>query len=156
MQTRKFNSPQPFASILAKEPENSLIARVAEAKRVQDALARAIALPALRQAFKTKARLDLTESGVMIHTQNPTLASRLRQMVPTLESALKNTGIFLPIASVRADMISEARFDDAYEPLGAPRGPDPQAAEAISREAGLARDPDIKKALASMAKALER
>lgn len=109
----------------------------------------------LRINFRDCIHIQLTTRGFLVNTTTPSLASRLTQIKPTLERALFNAGVHVPIESIRAGKIQALPPQDPY-PQDAPRIAPIGASEAVQANAEQAKDPEIKNALERLAQALAR
>ena len=109
----------------------------------------------LRINFRDCIHIQLTTRGFLVNTTTPSLASRLTQIKPTLERALFNAGVQVPIESIRAGKIQALPPQDPY-PQDAPRIAPIGASEAVQANAEHAKDPEIKNALERLAQALAR
>lgn len=109
----------------------------------------------LRINFRDCIHIQLTTRGFLVNTTTPSLASRLTQIKPTLERALFNAGVRVPIESIRAGKIQALPPQDPY-PQDAPRIAPIGASEAVQANAEHAKDPEIKNALERLAQALAR
>ncbi|HIU73060.1 MAG TPA: hypothetical protein IAC65_02230 [Candidatus Aphodousia faecipullorum] len=109
----------------------------------------------LRINFRDCIHIQLTTRGFLVNTTTPSLASRLTQIKPTLERALFNAGVHVPIESIRAGKIQALPPQDPY-PQDAPRIAPIGASEAVQANAEYAKDPEIKNALERLAQALAR
>lgn len=109
----------------------------------------------LRINFRDCIHIQLTTRGFLVNTTTPSLASRLTQIKPTLERALFNAGVHVPIESIRAGKIQALPPQDPY-PQDAPRIAPIGASEAVQVNAEHAKDPEIKNALERLAQALAR
>lgn len=109
----------------------------------------------LRINFRDCIHIQLTTRGFLVNTTTPSLASRLTQIKPTLERALFNAGVHVPIESIRAGKIQALPPQDPY-PQDAPRIAPIGASEAVQANAEHAKDPEIKNALERLAQALAR
>ena len=109
----------------------------------------------LRINFRDCIHIQLTTRGFLVNTTTPSLASRLTQIKPTLERALFNAGVHVPIESIRAGKIQALPPQDPY-PQDAPRIAPIGASEAVQANAEHAKDPEIKNSLERLAQALAR
>ena len=149
----KPRGPTELVRVLRNTPDKTLLSRALVALEVEDVLNRALTSRGLPRLFGTKAVVTMTGTTLTVHCVSAPVATKIRQLTPTLEKALFEAGYTLSVAAVRADKRSSALFEEPTVE-GDPREASPEAADAVEAEAMKAEDPEIKKALLQLAKAL--
>ncbi len=134
---------------------DSLIARQMLGVRVGNVLKRVCDSKRLRVDFQHCVHVECSANGLTINTTTPTIANRLKQIQPSLEKALFDNGLNLPIRNIMAGKIVPLPSQDPY-PKDSPRIAQPGAAEAVRANAARADDEDIRKSLEKLADALMR
>ena len=103
--------------------------------------------------FHDCVHVECSPRGIVINTTTASLANRLKQIRPTLDKALFDHGIHLPIEAIRSGKIQTLPNLDPY-PQDPPRIAPAGASDAVYANALKAQDPDVKKALEQLAQAL--
>lgn len=134
---------------------DSIIAKQMLSVRIGNVLKRACEAKHLKIDFQHCVHIQTASSGVVINTTTPTLANRLKQIQPTLEKALFDSGLNFPIQSIKAGKIAPLA-DLADYPKDAPRVAQPGDAEAVRANAARAKDEEVRKTLEKLADALQR
>ena len=83
------------------------------------------------------------------------MASKLKQIQPSLEQALFVGGCHLPIIAIRAGKFSLTPIDQNPPALGAVRIGDQQASDSLWQTAQKAKDDDVKAALERLSRAVK-
>ena len=125
------NGPQTIESIFASKELDALLGRVLASKRVADILHMACRRKGIRFDIRHQTHIDCDRNGITINTQTPTMASKLKQIQPSLEQALFVGGCHLPIIAIRAGKFSPTVIDQNPPALGAARTGDQQASDSL-------------------------
>lgn len=149
------NGLENINKLLKSLNPDSLIARQMLSVRVSGVLKQACTNRRLNIDFVHCVHVECTSIGIVINTTTPTLANRLKQIQPTLEKALFDSGLNFPIQAILAGKIQPLADLEPY-PLDPPRLAQPGASEAVRACAARAEDEDIKKSLQRLADALEQ
>lgn len=149
---RKTKGPTAFIDILRTSGKTP-VARALDAARATRALSGALKAKGLPDYFARAASVTVSEAGVSVHASSAAVASKLRQLAPSLNDALGRAGIGLSLADVRADKTAFA--PDGPEPEGPPRTAGGEASEAVRAQARETRDEKVRQALERLAEALE-
>ena len=133
---------------------DTLIARQMLSVRVAQVLQRACQSKRLHIDFQRAVHVECASQGIIINTTTPTIANRLKQIQPSLEKYLFDSGLNLPILGIKAGKILPLPDLENY-PKDPPRIAQPGAADAVRQNAQRAKDEDIKEVLEKLADALE-
>lgn len=134
---------------------DSFIARQMLSVRVANVLKQVCQSKRLRIDFQHCIHVECSANGIIINTTTSTIANRLKQVQPSLEKALFDNGLYLPIQNILAGKINPLPKDEPY-PEGAPRVAQSGVAEAVRANAALAKDEEVRKSLERLADALRR
>lgn len=140
--------------LLKSMDPNSLIAKQMLGVKVTGILKRACQTRRLHIDFQHNIHVECASQGIIINTTSATIANRLKQIQPTLEKALFDSGLNLPIQSIRAGKIQPLAGWDEY-PKDAPRIAQPGTSEAVLANAMRAEDLEIRESLKRLANALD-
>lgn len=149
------NGLENINKLLNSLNSDSIIARQMLSVRVAEVLKRACLKRHLNIDFQHCVHVECSTAGIIINTTTPTLANRLKQIQPTLEKALFDSGLNFPIQGILAGKILPLADLEPY-PLDPPRVAQPGASEAVRACAKRAEDEDIRKSLERLADALEQ
>lgn len=149
------DGPQSIDSIFASQALDALLGRVLASKRVADILYTACRRKGIRFDIRNQTHIDCDSKGITINTVTPTIASKLKQIQPTLEQALFVGGCHLPIVAIRAGKFSPTQIDQNPPALGAIRKGDQKASESLWQSAQKAKDDDVKAALERLSRAVK-
>ena len=84
---------------------DTLIARQMLSVRVAQVLQRACQSKRLHIDFQRAVHVECASQGIIINTTTPTIANRLKQIQPSLEKYLFDSGLNLPILGIKAGKI---------------------------------------------------
>ena len=149
------NGPQTIESIFASKELDALLGRILASKRVADILHMACRRKGIRFDIRHQTHIDCDRNGITINTLTPTMASKLKQIQPSLEQALFVGGCHLPIIAIRAGKFSLTPIDQNPPALGAVRIGDQQASDSLWQTAQKAKDDDVKAALERLSRAVK-
>ena len=149
------NGPQTIESIFASKELDALLGRVLASERVADILHMACRRKGIRFDIRHQTHIDCDRNGITINTLTPTMASKLKQIQPSLEQALFVGGCHLPIIAIRAGKFSLTPIDQNPPALGAVRIGDQQASDSLWQTAQKAKDDDVKAALERLSRAVK-
>lgn len=100
----------------------------------------------------TSSNVRVSQTQIVILAKTPTQRSRLKQLLPRLEEALRKVG-FNQSLDIRVHS-NENRIEPRSPSDGVPRHGNPQAAAAMLQEAKSVDDPTLREALFRLADAL--
>lgn len=149
------DGPQTIESIFASESLNEIFGRVLESKHIADILHIACRRKGIRFDIRQHTHIDCDRKGITINTQTPTMASKLKQIQPSLEHALFVSGCQLPIIAIRAGKYSPTIIEQDPPAMGQPRQGDQAASDSIWASAQKAKDDDVRAALERLSKAVK-
>lgn len=149
------DGPQTIESIFASQALDAILGRVLAAKKVADVLYIACRRKGIRFDIRQQTHIDCDRNGITINTQTPTMASKLKQIQPSLEHALFINGINLPIIAIRAGKYTSEPIDQNPPALGSPRQGSQEASDSIWESAQKAKDEDVRAALERLAQAVK-
>lgn len=149
------NGPQTIESIFASQALDALLGRVLASKRVADILHIACRRKGIRFDIRNQTHIVCGRNGITINTTTPTMASKLKQIQPTLEQALFVGGCHLPIIAIQAGKFSPTVIDQNPPALGAVRTGDQKASDSLWQSAQKAKDDDVKAALERLSRAVK-
>lgn len=130
-----------------------LLDRVLQSKKVAEILQKAVLERGIRFDIRRTCLIDCDQNGFIISAKTPTIASKLKQLQPSLEKALFVNGIHTPIVAIRASQYTPIVIDQNPPALGPVRQGDQQTSDAIHQTALKARDEDVKASLERLSKA---
>lgn len=145
---------ESIGKLLNSMDADSLLARQMLSAKIVNVLKRACESKRIHIDFQHCVHVECSSHEIIINTTSATIASRLKQIQPTLEKFLFDHGLNLPIGSIRAGKISPLPQLEQY-PKDAPRIASPGAAASVRVNAARAVDDDVRKSLERLADALE-